>query len=167
MWQTAFNSVICSSARMTKAPFTLLRFCTKTERKISVFVKVFTLICTKTPQKRRFSKTLSKVNIHKNRGFWKRFWSMWTHKNGGFWKRSNIQQWASQKWSNVNAQKRMFFAAFLLSGRSVWTHKKEVFLFVFVQKQSSVNGSFDATKTDTNKNGIVCTGPKCSEIVNL
>ena len=123
-----------------KAPFTLLRFCTKTERKTSVFVKVFTLICTKTPQKRRFANTLSKVDIHKNGGFWKRIWSMWTHKNGGFWKRSSMQQWVSQKRSNVNAQKRMFFAAFLLSGRSVWTHKNGGFLTVFVQKRSSVNG---------------------------
>ena len=33
----------------SQAPFSLLRFCTKAERKTSVFVKVFTLICTKTP----------------------------------------------------------------------------------------------------------------------
>ena len=33
--------------------------------------------------------------------------------------------------------------------------KTEVFLSVFVQKQSSGTGSFDATKTDTNKNGAV------------
>ena len=52
-----------------KAPFTLLRFCTKTERKTSVFVKVFTLIRTKTPQKRRFSKTKSKVDIQKTEVF--------------------------------------------------------------------------------------------------
>ena len=44
-------------------------FCTKTERKTSVFVKVFTLIRTKTPKKRRFSKTLSRVDIRKNGGF--------------------------------------------------------------------------------------------------
>ena len=54
---------------VSEAPFALLRFCTKTERKTSVFVKVFTLICTKTPQKRRFPKTLSKVDIHKNGDF--------------------------------------------------------------------------------------------------
>ena len=54
---------------VSKAPFTLLRFCTKMERKTSVFVKVFTLIRTKTPQKQRFLKTLSKVDIHKNGGF--------------------------------------------------------------------------------------------------
>ena len=44
-------------------------FCTKTERKTSVFVKVFTLIGTKTPQKRRFSRTLSKLDIHKTEVF--------------------------------------------------------------------------------------------------
>ena len=33
--------------------------------------------------------------------------------------------------------------------------KTEVFLTVFVRKRSSVNGSFDATKMDTNKNGVV------------
>ena len=33
--------------------------------------------------------------------------------------------------------------------------KTEVLLIVFVQKRSSLNGSFDATKTDTNKNGVV------------
>ena len=43
--------------------------CTKTEEKISVFVKVFTLISRITPQKRMFLKTLSKVDIHRSGGF--------------------------------------------------------------------------------------------------
>ena len=52
-----------------KAPFLLLRFCTKTKRKTSVFLTVLTLIRAKTPQKWRTSKTLSKVDILKNGGF--------------------------------------------------------------------------------------------------
>ena len=126
---------------MIKAPFTLLRFCTKTERKTSVFVKVLTVIRTKTPQKRRFSKTLSKVDIHKN---------------GGFLKTHLI---------NVNAQKRRFLKMLQYATMSFTKTqqcertKTEVFLTVFVRKPSSVNGSFDATKTDTNKNGVVSTGP--------
>ena len=45
---------------MNKAPFTLLRFCTKTERKTSVFVKVFTLICTKRHKDGGFGKRCQK-----------------------------------------------------------------------------------------------------------
>ena len=68
-----------SFRRVCKAPFTLLRFCTKTERKTSVFVKVFTLIRTKMevfenavkigyPQKRKFLKThWINVNTQKQR----------------------------------------------------------------------------------------------------
>ena len=46
-----------------------------------------------------------------------------------------------------------------------WTNTRNhvvslVFLSVFVRKRSSVNGSFDATKTDTDKNGVVWTGPQ-------
>ena len=44
----------CQCQAINSHRFTLLRFRTKTERKTSVFVKVFTLIRTKTPQKRRF-----------------------------------------------------------------------------------------------------------------
>ena len=55
----------------------------------------------------------------------------------------------------MNAQKRRFFAAFLLSADQCEHTKTEVFLTVFVRKRSSVNGGFDATKTDTNKNGVV------------
>ena len=43
------------------APVHTASFLYKTERKTSVFVKVFTLICTKTPQERRFSKKPSKA----------------------------------------------------------------------------------------------------------
>ena len=46
--------------RIAKAPFTLLRICTKTERKTSVFVKVFTLILTKTPKNGGFRKRCQK-----------------------------------------------------------------------------------------------------------
>ena len=53
--------------------FRLCSHCTvfvqKRRGKTSVFVKVFTLICTKTPHKRRLSKMLLKVDIHKNGGF--------------------------------------------------------------------------------------------------
>ena len=45
--------MILKASSRNKAPFTLLRFCTKTERTTFVFVKVFTLIRTKTPQKKK------------------------------------------------------------------------------------------------------------------
>ena len=61
---------------------------------------------------------------------------MWTHKNG------------------------CFSLRFCYRADQCERTKTEVFLSVFVRKQSSVNGSFDATKTDINKNGVVWTGPK-------
>ena len=48
--------------------FTLLRFCTKTERKTSVFCESVHTDLHKNAKKRRFSKTLPKVDIHKNGG---------------------------------------------------------------------------------------------------
>ena len=106
------------------------------------------------------SKTLSKVDIHKNGAFWKRSRSMWTHKNGGFWKRPNIEQWATQNQSNVNAQKRMLFAAFLLSGRSMWTHKSGGFSRCFCTKieqcerVSSMQRKRKLTKTKQCEQGL-------------
>ena len=61
---------------------------------------------------------------------------MWTHKNG------------------------CFSLRFCYRADQCERTKTEVFLTVFVRKRSSVNGSFDATKTDTSKNGVVWTGPE-------
>ena len=61
---------------------------------------------------------------------------MWTHKNG------------------------CFSLRFCYRADQCERIKTEVFLTVFVRKRSRVNGSFDATKTDTNKNGVVWTGPQ-------
>ena len=75
----------------------------------------------------------------------------------------------------MNAQKRMFSLRFCSRADQCERTKTEVFLSVFVQKRSSVNGSFDAMKTDTNKNGVVSSGgdrggrgrlpPKATKIV--
>ena len=62
---------------------------------------------------------------------------------------------------NVNAQKRRILKTLQYPTMSFTKTeqcertKTDVFLSVFVQKRSSVNGSFDATKTDTNKNEVV------------
>ena len=110
----------------------LLRFCTKKERKTSVFVKMFTLIRIKTPQKRRLSKTLSKVDIHKKGRFLK------THLinvNAQRWRFLKTLQYATMSFTkteqcertktdvfrcdfvigqiSVNAQERRFFSPFL------------------------------------------------------
>ena len=80
------------------------------------------------------------TDLHKNatkRRSSKRIWSMWTPKNGGFWRRSNSQQWASQNRSNVNAQKWISLAPYLLSGRSMWTHKNGRFSLRFCAKTES------------------------------
>ena len=62
---------------------------------------------------------------------------------------------------NVNARKRRFLKTLQYPTMSFTKTelcertKTEVFLSVFVRKRSSVNGNCDATKTDTNKNGVV------------
>ena len=66
--QTEFSSFVHGSMP-SNAPFTLLHFCTKTQIEFSVFVKPFTLLCTKTHRKRRLTKTPFKVDIYKNGGF--------------------------------------------------------------------------------------------------
>ena len=63
------QQMVCNISIHT-APFW---FGKKTERKTSLFAKVFTQIRTKTSWKWRFSKTLSKVDIHKYEGFWNAF----------------------------------------------------------------------------------------------
>ena len=100
----------------------------KTKTKSSIVVKVSTLIRMKTPQKWRFLKMLSKVDITKMDVLKTHLISI-DAQNAGFWKRSNIQQRVSQKWSNVNAQNRIFLAAFWSSGGSMWADKNRCFSF--------------------------------------
>ena len=117
--------------RTTEAPFTLLRFCTKTERKLSVFVKVFRLIRTKTPQKRRFSKTLSKVDIHKNGGF-ENAPDQLNAEERRFLKTLQYSIMVFTKTEQCERTKTDVFPAFLLSGTDQCERTKtEVFLLHF------------------------------------
>ena len=70
-------SVLCGSlkfisvARNLRTPFTLHRYCTKTERKTSIFVQVFTMICTKRRKNEGFRKRYrnwisTKVEVFEN-----------------------------------------------------------------------------------------------------
>ena len=68
------------------------------------------------------------------------------HKNAT---KTEVFRKRSQKW--ISTKTEVFENAFDQCERT----KTEVFLTVFVRKRSSVNGSFDATKTDTYKNGVV------------
>ena len=106
-----------------KAPFTLLLFCTKTETKTSVFVKVFTLIRTKTPQKRRFLKTLQiNVNAQKRRFLKTLQYPIMSFTNPEQCERTKTDIFGSVfviRQINVNAQKRRFFSLFLYKNGAV------------------------------------------------
>ena len=116
----------------------MLRFCTKTERKTSVFVKVFTLIRIKTdvfenavksgfPQKRRFLKT---------------HWINVNTQNGGFLKRCSNNNKITTIWGFFYIS--MGFSILFCTKteqceQKVWYHKN-----VYLQKRSSASGQ----KTD-------------------
>ena len=88
-------------------PFTLLRFCTETESKVSVVVKLFTLLRTKR------TKTGIFENALRNGHFFIRFCQQFEHT------------------------------------------KTDIFISVFVQKWSSVNGLQISAKADKFGNGAV------------